>query len=127
MSDVENCTLSDDEDHCPICQHGEEAYVHKMDEIAENLTGSACDKHVFKHQIETYNEEVVNPLKRQKIPYTEITEEPCKRHYKKHKVDVARQIAEDIQLCGKVQENVRKNGLTFRNVETGEVSVNSKY
>ena len=31
MSDVENCTLSDDEhDHCPICAHGGEAFVQKM-------------------------------------------------------------------------------------------------
>ena len=127
MSDVENCTLSDDEDCCPICQHGDQPFIHKMDEIAQDLTGHACDHHVFKHQIDTYNEEVVRPSKRQKLPYVEITEDHCRRHYKKHKVDVVRQISEDIKLCVKVQENVRKIGLTFKNVETGEVSVNTKF
>lgn len=128
MSDVENCTLSDDEccRGCPLCQHADEPFIDRLDEMEEEMTTTTSEDQVYKSQVETYNNEIANPLKRQGMPYTEITEDDCRRHYKKCKVNVVRQIAADIQTCGQVQENVRKNGLSYRNVETGDVSVNTR-
>ena len=75
MSDVENCTLSDDEDchGCPLCAHTDEPFVDRMDDMEEEMTTTASENQVYKSQVETYNNEVVNPLHCWSLKKTAVT------------------------------------------------------